>query len=604
MSFDPTDLSHYPKGPGVYIMKDTDNTVIYVGKAKNIQKRLKQYFSSHSDNRAIVKILKKHIAYIDTIIVTNEKEALLLENTLIKKYLPKYNILLKDDKTYISLVLVHHKWPMLKLVRVKATPPNNKNTYFGPYTSTLAARQTLDLITQFFKLRSCSNSELTKRDRPCILYEINKCLAPCVNKCTKEEYMLNVDKAKKLLQGKDTTTLKELSLKMKKASSSLLFEEAQKYYNIIQQLHHVLQNQNVANTIMCCDVINYIRSNTDATISILFYRDNKLIGSQDFNFFNVISSDSDLITTFLLQHYKQKEMIPKEILIPNDLENFTAAAEILSNIATKKTMIIKPTKGQKLKLLSLAKNNAKAAFLQKQIKTTCNDKTLIDMQEKFHLKHFPTTIECIDVSNISNTTPVASVVSYLNGIKDTTKTRHYIIPDSIKGDCPAMRHVLERHFNTAKKKTFCDLLIVDGGKAQLNTAIKVLSSANITTTDVISLTKEKSRHDKGLSQERVFIKNHPSPVILPIKSSLLFFLQKIRDEAHRSVITFHRKRRNKSTMASSLEEIEGIGPTKRKALLKKFHSINEIQTLTKGELASVKELTKKDVAAILQFFKK
>ncbi len=598
MSFDPKKLSSYPTKPGVYLMKNMQEKVLYVGKAKNLKNRLKQYFSKNKDNRITIDLLIPQVHSIDTIVVTTEKEALILENTLIKKYKPKYNILLKDDKTYISLMLTKHKWPMLKIVR--KPKKNDNNVYFGPYTNAKAARQTLDLINRLFPLRQCSDSELANRSRPCILYEIKRCLAPCVGKCTKKQYDNNVNHVIKLLKGKDKLLLLELKSKMKEKAEKLEFEQANEILQTINQIKHITQMQHVANIEKKdSDILGFFQKNNKATIFILQIRDKKLSGSHHFEFSNIISTNEELFENFLMQNYQIGKLIPSNILLPFSIDNGKAIEDVLSKKANRNIHISIPKKGKKKELLNIANMNAKALFLQE---IDNKEKLLLEMQEKFFIK-YPKYIECIDTSNISGENAVASIVGFTDGKRDKSLTKLFKMKTEEKGDCPHIRHTLFRHFSKMKENnTFCDLLIVDGGKAQLNAAIDTLKLLDIAPVDVIAITKEKSRHDKGLTQERIYLPNKPQPIILPINSELLFFLQHIRDEAHRVAIGFHRKRREKKLISSELDKIHGIGPKKRKLLLAHFKSIDKIKRAKIKELMQVKSITKKDIKNLQRFF--
>lgn len=284
MPFDPRSLALYPDQPGVYLMKDVKGVVLYVGKAKNLRARLKQYFTVYGDQRNMVPYLTAQVEVIDTIIALTEKDALILENNLIKLHKPKYNVLLKDDKTFISLVITRHKWPMIRLVRYKGKHKDD-GIYFGPYTNALAARQTFDLISRLFPLRQCSDGELATRQRPCLLYDIKRCIAPCVNKCTEEEYGEHIQGAIRLLKGQDKEVLKELQRRMEFASDNLEFEKANTYLQMIHQIEHVTQVQHVDNpAAKNCDVLGLYREADTVMIALLFFREGKLIGSEHFSF--------------------------------------------------------------------------------------------------------------------------------------------------------------------------------------------------------------------------------------------------------------------------------------------------------------------------------
>ncbi|MBU6446110.1 MAG: excinuclease ABC subunit UvrC, partial [Verrucomicrobia bacterium] len=530
--FDPKSLALYPDQPGVYLMKDSKGAVLYVGKAKNLRSRLKQYFAESGDSREMVPYLTAQVEVIDTIIALTEKDALILENNLIKLHKPKYNVLLKDDKTFVSLVVTRHKWPMIRIVRYKGKPKDD-GAYFGPYTNALAARQTFDLIARLFPLRQCSDAELATRQRPCLLYDIKRCIAPCVNRCSEEEYAGHVESATRLLKGQDKEVLTELNRRMDQAANALEFEKAGTYLEMIHQLEHVTQVVHVDNpAAKNCDVVGLHREADAVLIALLLFREGKLIGSEHFSFHLIASNDAEIIESFLLQHYKNRPKLPAEVFIPLELPQQADVQEILQ------LTIHTPQKGKKKDLLEMAERNAKALFVREQDARSLKEKMLLDLQETLQLTRFPRRIECFDTSNIAGTDPVASLVCFVHGEKDRSRTRLFKIKGLEKADdYTAMRQVLFRHFTREKEKNdFCDLLIVDGGKGQLNIALQVFQELGIASVDVIALTKEEARHDKGLTQEKIYVPYRPDPYLIDPRSPLLFLLQKIRDEANKQAI--------------------------------------------------------------------
>lgn len=597
MAFDPDTLSAYPQDAGVYLMKNGAGDVLYVGKAKNLRVRLRQYFGGSKDSREMVPYLTAQVAAIDTIVALTEKDALLLENTLIKKYKPKYNVLLKDDKTFVSLMLTKHKWPMLRLVRHKGQL-QEEGAYFGPYTNALAARQIFDLIAKLFPLRQCSDAELANRVRPCLLYDIKRCIAPCVGKCTEEEYAVHVGAVRRLLKGQDKDLRKELHLQMEEASENLQFEKAQDLLTLIRQIDHVTEKQHVAALdVKDCDVVGICKDYDHVMIALLIFRDSKLIGSEHFSFHFIASEEPEIIASFLLQNYK--EGAPPLILVPT-ITDKDLIAEVLSDAAGKKVSVEVPQKGKKADLLEMAHKNAYALLRQEQELRSHTDKVLLELSETLQLTRFPKRIECLDTSNIAGTDPVASLVCFIDGKK--VKARQRLFKVKAKGDdYSAMKEVIWRHFHRCKEKSdFPDLLVVDGGKGQLHIALDVFEELGIASVDVIALTKEEARHDKGLTQEKIYVPHKPDPILLEIKSPLLFFLQRLRDEAHRSAIAFHRKKRSERMLKSELDELPGIGPVKKWALLKHFGSIAAVKSATLEELQRVKGLTAKDIDALLK----
>ena len=596
MAFDPRSLALYPDQTGVYLMKDASNRVLYVGKAKNLRARLRQYFAE-SDEREMVPYLTSQVETIDTIIALSEKDALILENQLIKQHQPKYNILLKDDKTFISLLVTNHEWPMLRIIRSKGKP-KEKGQYFGPYTNALAARQIYDLLLRLFPLRQCSDAELQSRERPCLLYDIKRCIAPCVNKCTKEQYQTHVDGTIRLLKGRDKELMKELRLEMERSSESMEFEKADALLKMIRQIEHVTQVQHVDNPeAKNCDVLGLHREADAVLIALLLFREGKIIGSEHFSFHLIASNDSEVIESFLLQHYKNQKSPPSQIFIPIEVPNQKTLSELLQ------LEIFTPQKGKKRDLIEMADRNAKALFIREQDARSLKEKMLLDLQETLQLTRYPRRIECFDTSNISGTDPVASLACFVNGEKDKSRTRLFKIKDVEKADdYTAMKQVLRRHLLREKEKgDFCDLIIVDGGKGHLNIALEIFNELGIASIDAIAVTKQEARHDKGLTQERVFIPHLKDPLDIDPRSPLLFLLQRIRDAAHDQAIAYHRKKRSKRTLSSELDDIPGIGPAKKKRLLQHFGSVKAMKQGNLEDFEKVKGLTRRDREVLLQW---
>lgn len=593
-SFDPKLLDKYSTNPGVYLMKNRSGDVIYVGKANNLKSRIKQYFAPGRDGRAMVPFLIAEVSTIDVIVVPSEKEALLLENTLIKKHQPKFNALLKDDKTFVSLMINHkHPWPMIQLVRYKGKP-KKEGHYFGPFTSAFAARQTFDLMGRIFPLRQCSDGELKKRTRPCLLYGIKRCMAPCVNLCTKEDYQKVVDQATQFLKGQDEAVIDQLKMEMQKASEALEFEKAATLLQTIKQIEHVTSAAGlVAKAIgKDTDALGLYRQGHDVMLAQLFFREGKLVGSEHYSFTDVVESNEELLSSFLVQYYKDRTPLPTQVIIPYSLP------EELEEILHLK--MITPQKGEKKEIIDMAEKNALALFKQEKDDRDLAEKMLLDLQETLRLTRYPEKIECFDTSNISGSDLVASMVVFTDGKYDKKRSRLYKIREVTKGDdYGALREVLTRRLTRAKQENdLPDLVIIDGGKGQLGIGADVLKNLDIATIDLISLAKQEGKHDKGLTQEKVFVLGQIDPVVLPLHSPLLFLLQRIRDETHRRAIGFHRKRREKRVISSLIDEIPGIGDIKKKRLLKQFGSLQRILAASPAELLAVKGITSKDVEQI------
>ncbi len=595
----------FPTKPGVYIMKGRRDVVLYVGKAKNLRQRVKQYFIPGRDSREKVPYLVAQIETIEIIVVSSEKEALLLENTLIKEHLPRYNAIFRDDKTYASLKINHkNPWPMVHLARYKGKPKPD-GLYFGPYTSTYAARQTLDLIHKLFPLRQCSDQELASRKRPCILYDMKRCVAPCVGLCSKEEYDGHVRRAIQFLKGQDQEVLRDLRDQMQLASQALEFERAQALLNTIRYIEQTIEAQRVVKVGGGdSDIFAAYREGEEVVVSQVFYRDGRLLGSKHYSFSQTADDDAALYSSLIMQKYDVGDEIPDEVVLPLVLEGQEALQEILTQRRGKNVAVVTPQRGDKKRLVEMALANAEAAYRRDKDAKAVLEKMLDDMQQQLKLSNYPERIECFDNSHLAGTEAVSALVAFTDGEKDTKRYRLYKLRSTAASDdYGAMYEVLMRRYRRAKEENnLPDLLIIDGGKGHLNVAVKVLAELNIATVDVIGIAKEQGRHDKGVTAEQVFLPNVRDSIRLRSTSPLLFLLQKIRDEAHRFAITFQRKRRSKGTVSSVLDEIEGIGPKKRQLLLKHFGSVAKIKEASKEQLLAVSGISEANASALLAFF--
>lgn len=606
MLFDPKKIDLFPAKPGVYLMKGENGTVLYVGKAKNIKQRVKQYFVPGRDGRLMIPYLVAKIEQIETIVVSSEKEALLLENNLIKQHKPRYNALLKDDKSYIALkITINDPWPMVKIVRYRGTPDAD-GLYFGPYTSAYAARQTLELLNRLFPLRQCSNQEFARRTRPCLLYQMKRCAGPCAEKCTKEEYDHHVQRTIKFLRGQDKEVIKDLYEEMHRLSEALEFEKADRLLRTIRHLEKTIEQQHVDRPLgLDVDVLGIYRHAHDVIVAQLLFRGGRLVGTSHFDFTDIAEEDHELLASFLLQHYQKQAEIPPEIVIPVNLGGDQDSIEDILSAGHKRKLVIHvPQRGEKKVLLDMATANAEALFKSQKNEVAIREKILLEMEETFGLSSYPFRIECFDNSHISGAEPVSSMVAFTDGLKEGKRYRLYRLKVGTKpDDYAAMHEVLFRRYKRAKEENdLPDLVIVDGGKGQLNIALKVFEELNVTGVEVIGVAKEQGRHDKGMTEEQVFLPGRKEPILLKKNSRILFFLQKIRDEAHRTAVSFHRKRRSKSTLHSALNDIPGIGPAKRKALLTYFGSLKKVEIASEEELMKVKGISAANATAIMTFF--
>ncbi|MEG0036724.1 MAG: excinuclease ABC subunit UvrC [Victivallaceae bacterium] len=589
------DWKSYPTNPGVYLMKDASGSIIYIGKAKNLRLRLKSYLKNMSDIREQIPFLMKRVANIETITVSNETEALLLENNLIKKHRPRYNILLKDDKTFYSLIIdLNNPWPKINLIRTKTLPLNKQNVLiFGPFPNSESCKTLLSVIQELFPLRTCSDRELLSRRHPCLLYDMNKCLGPCCGLCTKEEYDILVKGVILFLKRGAVSTLNLLKKEIVQASQNLEFEKADKLYKTVRLLKTALMTQKVEKTqLFDIDVIGFFRKELQVIVTVLTIRKGKLINAVHHISQENIEDTASLIASFLIQNYEGIQQLPHKILVPVKIPNIVS--ECL------KTNIQCPLHGEGHKLIAMASINAEDHFNKiLQLKVTIKDDLSL-LCSQLRLNHFPKRIECYDGSHLHGKDAVSTFVTFINGESSPENYRTFIAKQEHKGnDYSLLKEIIKRRFGNFTLNTiFPDLIIIDGGKNHLQLVIETLEELNIHNIDVIAIAKESGKHDKGLRREKIHTRKSSTPIILPFNSPVLLLIQKIRDEAHRFTISFHRKRRSKSLLGDKIS-ISGIGPKKQKALLDKFKNWSTVFTSNYTDLKEVKELSEKDIRNIL-----
>jgi len=480
-------------------MRKADKTVLYIGKAKNLKVRVKQYYSGH-DTREMIPILLEQVVKVETIITLSEKEALILESSLIKQHKPKYNVLLKDDKSFIGiLVRDHEEWPMVELVRQKGVL-KEKGHFFGPFTSAKRTRELFELLTRNFPLRQCSDKEFISRKRPCLLHAIKRCLAPCVGLCTQQEYTIQVKGITRFLKGDTANLIKQYQKEMEKASAELRFEQALQLLNKIRQIEYYAEHQSsaIAKCQDAIDVVGYAYLGRVITVVILVFRNGELKDRICIEKEDALSDQNDLLESILSQYLTESTHRPDEILVPIALES----AEILNELFSIKNKIHVPQKGVKKQLLDMAQENALS--LLPSLEESDEFDLLHHLQKTLNLTRLPERIECFDTSNLAGSNPVASLVTFVDGKKEVKGYRHYKIVSEGGDDYTAMKEVLLRRYS---KGDLPDLIIVDGGKGQLGLVTALFDSLQIATVDLIALAKEGGRHDKGLTQEQIFQPN-------------------------------------------------------------------------------------------------
>ena len=591
-------LSRVSTGPGVYLMKDTAGEVIYIGKARNLKKRLASYFTKPVQPDIKTRVLVKKIVSFDTILTASEKEALILESNLIKRYRPRYNVFLKDDKRYPSIRLnTKHPYPNLTIVRkIK----NDGSTYFGPFVSSIAIRQTLKMIDKTFKLRNCKDSDFRTRTRPCLNSQMQRCLAPCCNDVDRNSYQEIVKEVVLLLKGRTSDLIRKVKKEMIAAADKQNYETAATLRDKIIALEKTVEKQVVVSTdFMDRDVIGIASSNKLSLITILIVRGGFLLGTRNFTFSETLSIPSEIIGLFIRQYYEKEPFIPKEILTPIPLEDSALIEEYLKKLKGEKVSIVWPRRGEKAKLLKMADSNADISLKEEMISLSADLEMLARLQKKIKTNRLPKRIECFDNSNISGKEPVAGMIVFEKGKSNKSLYRLYKIAKVYKHDDYAyMDEVLRRRFGKGEEsKPYPDLLVVDGGKGQLNIAVSVVKELQIEGTfDIIGIAKKDEK--KGELQDKIYKPGRVNPLNFGKEGDLLLFLQRVRDEAHRFAVSFHRKRRGKTSMRSVLDTIPGIGKKRKHILLKHFRSIKRIRSATIEELNAVPGITRKSAEAV------
>ena len=540
-------LKLLPELPGCYLYYNDNNEVIYVGKAKILKRRVKSYFNKKHDS-VKVQVLVSQIDRLEYIITNSEVEALILESHLIKKHKPKYNILLKDDKKYPYFLITDEAFPRISIVRKKNLNPE-KGRYYGPYTDIRAMHSTLDFLKKIFPLKQCKTPKF--KDRPCLYYQIGRCMAPCQNKVTSEEYKQIVSQAELFLSGKQSELMKQLMIQIQKYSDSLQFEKAARLRDSYLDLKKTLEKQKVVyeNTRLNEDVISLVTDEGIFVIVVLMVREGRLIDKKDFVYEVEEAEKAEFFETFFKEYYSTLTLEFPDKIVSNELENIGNKAlyeEWLEILAQKKVKISygKSAQGKELQMLAdknadIVLQNAKITKMSK-IRDDFNEIGSY-LTEKLKLKNFPHRMECYDISHIQGTNTVASMVTFINGVKKSSEYKKFKIKltEGKPDDFLSMKEVLTRRLSKLGEKNWDkpDLIIIDGGKGQLSSVMQIIKELGVEGIDVVSLAKKN---------EEVFLPDKSEPVILPRKSSALFLFQRIRDEAHRFAITYHRQLRAKT----------------------------------------------------------
>ncbi len=607
-------LAVMPHAPGCYLMKDRSGTIIYIGKAKDLKNRVRNYFQASGDPRPFVKRLPGLLSEIETIITPTEKDALILESTLIKLHLPRYNVRLKDDKAYMSLrVDTTHRWPRVEVVRKR--DPQDGARYFGPYESSGDIRRALHVLNRHFQLRTCTDAVLERRTRPCLQYQIKRCPGPCVFPIPQEVYGRHVEQAMMFLSGRADELLEELLERMMEASEAMAFEQAAHYRDQISSIRQALERQQVVSEDHTDrDAIGLYREGDRALVQLLTVRRGRLEGARAFSFTDQEFPDEELLSSFVNLYYQGEMVVPDEVLLPLELGEAErgALSELLSERRGKKVAVLAPQRGAKRAIVDTAMTNAQHTFEDRHRKQERAHDLLEKLQSSLKLRNFPAHIECYDISNFQGDPIVGSQVVFIDGEPANKLYRHYRMKTvTTQDDFASMHELLTRRLTRVieRGEDAPDLLVIDGGKGQLGQAMKVLEELGLDAQiDVIGLAKSRvdkvgfQDEDVTRSPERVFVPGRKNPIVLRQNSAELFLLERLRDEAHRTAIGFHKQVRRKQSMRSSLDEVPGIGPVTRRALLKHFGSLKAIQAASEEALRAAPGVNARVARELRAFF--
>ena len=588
-------LKALPESPGVYIMKSADDEVIYVGKAKILKNRVTQYFRKNSSHTPKVLAMVSNIDHLEYIVTNTEAEALNLECSLIKKYRPKYNILLKDDKGYPYIEITNELFPRLLLARRR----ENKNSqYFGPFISSQHAKQVILLLCKIFKIRECKG-DLKNIKNPCLNHHINRCDAPCTGKITHEEYMNKIREASRVLSGNSECLIADLTERMTDAAEHFRFEEAAVLRDKIAGINRMNESQlTVSVDDKDKDVLCLAKENNDVCIGLLHFKKGKLIDKQSFFMNNtVFDSDESIMEAFLMQHYSDY-MPPKNIFVSHLPENMEDTAKYLSDIRGTKVLITKPLRGDNVKLIEMAMKNAVEAIANKKLlhKSKDNNEALEQFKHYLNLENIPERIEAFDISNTSGSEIVASMVVFEKGIPSKRQYRKFKIKTlSGQDDYGAMKEVLIRRFTHDKKDEsfdkIPDIIFVDGGKGQVSAAKYALNQIGVQVPVLGIIKDDKHKTRDVVSENKEFN--------VPMGTKCFKLATEIQDEMHRVAITYHRLLRKKRNMESELMKIPGIGKNRYLALMNKFKTIDNIKNATAEEIAQIKGISHSEAEKIV-----
>lgn len=601
-------LKQLPKSPGVYLMRDTEGNILYVGKAANLRNRVRSYFGSRQELTPKIQRMVDRVYDLDFFVTNSEQEALILEYNLIKRHHPHYNVRLKDDKTFPFLkISLNEDWPKVYFTR---RVEEDGGRYFGPFASAKSVRQTLKVLKGIFPFRSCSRTITGNDPRPCLDFYIHRCLGPCIGAVDRKEYAEAVQQVILFLEGKQERVVRDLESKMAKAAETLDFEKAVLLRDQIQAIERVIEGQRIATTVKGeQDIIAFASERDRAYVQVFFIRSGKLIGRESFILQGTSSEEPEqIMSSFIKQFYGSAPHIPPLLLLQHPVEDKAIIENWLQSRRGSKVHIQVPYRGNKKQLVNIVAENAEQGLQQLKIKQqaapSALTEALAEIERELHLSRLPSRMECYDISNIQGRQAVGSMVVFDKGKPKPAHYRRFRIKTVSGADDYAMlQEVLRRRFkrlslqssDTSTPDTWAvlpDLVLIDGGKGQLNAALSAMTEMGADSIPVASLAKEN---------EELFIPQQSEPVSLPGSSPGLQLLQRLRDEAHRFALGYHQKIRRKETFASSLDSIPSIGPKRKRALLKQFGSVRAIREAPAEELAAVKSMTLSSAKKIKEY---
>lgn len=606
-----TRLAGLPVNPGVYIMRDATSHVIYVGKAVVLRNRVRSYFQESAAHPPKTERLVAEVADLEWIVTNSELEALILECELIKKHRPRYNVRLKDDKRYPYIkVSLQEDYPRVFTVRNML---RDGARYFGPFTSSQAVRQSLELLRRLFPYRTCEREITAKDPRPCLYYHIKRCVGPCIGVVSKEEYAQVVERVCLFLEGKQEEIIARLSRRMQQDADALRFEHAAELRDQVSAITQIIERQRIVSAHLTDhDFVAVARDDGQACVQVFFVRGGKLIGREYFLLTGTSDEpDSALMESFLTQFYDEAAYVPPEILLQSDLDEFAVIEEWLHTRRGSKVTVQVPRSGEKQDIIRMASDNAVLTLnklrAEWEADTNKHVEAIAELRDALDLAEAPSRIECYDISNTQGTAAVGSMVVFVKGVASKQDYRRFRIK-TVHGpdDVASMSEVLRRRFahsrdlaaeqareDSANRWALLpDLVILDGGKGQLGAGLLALRELGVEHIPVVALAKQN---------EELYLPDRAAPILLPRDSQALYLLQRVRDEAHRFAIAYHRKLREGESTRSLLDEIPGIGPRRKRALLERFGSLDAIRQATLEELAQVPSMSRSAAEQLVQY---